>query len=294
MAITKHIDISKFGKGALEKPLSRKDYRLEVLAKSSKLQSEYIIEYKGKIKNQGDSSSCVGQALSYYASLLNFMETGNWTELSARFIYSKIFQPEGGAYIDDGLKVLMNDGIGLEEDVPSYENGKEPSEKFMRKHDDISYGESETAKQFLIKKYFTWENTNVEWYKQAIVQGHGSPAISWGNNILWSLEDIVLPDNRNQMAWLHCILFVGWSDKKKAFKIINSWDDWGDKGFGWLPYSYVEKGYVTNPKTMIDVPNDTYVKLTSQVKNLSEMVRLFQIIINLKNKIVQLLKGRVN
>jgi len=282
-------DLSQYGKGALEKPLSRKDYRLELLASAPNLPDEFIIDFKGKIKNQGTSSSCVAQALSYYAELLNWIETEKWVSLSARFLYSNIFQPEGGSYIDDGLKILQNEGCALENDVPSYPpNGNPPNEAFMRAKIDI-YG-SETAKQYLIKKYVTWENTNVNWFKQAIFQGNGCVAISRGNNVLWGSENIELPSSRDQMVWRHCIYFLGWSEKRKAFRILNSWDGWGEQGFGWLPYSYVEQGYITNPKTMIDVPNDTYLKLTSQIKNLTEMIRLWKIIIELKNKIAKLLK----
>src|SRR3990167_3190658 len=50
------------------------------------------------IKNQDGSSSCVGQGWSYYAEALNFKETGIFTPLSPKFIYSRIFLPGGGAY----------------------------------------------------------------------------------------------------------------------------------------------------------------------------------------------------
>lgn len=280
------MDLKNYGKGAIASPLKRKDYRLEFLASATVLPEEYEIKFGGEIKNQGKSSSCVAQGLSYYAEVLNWLETGQWISLSPRDLYSKIFQPEGGAYVDDGLKVLMNDGIALESDAPSYfPNGNPPSEEFMRKREDITAEESETAHNYMIRKYLTWDNKSVYWFKQAISQGQGCVAISWGNNYIWQDGDIELPFSNDQMDWLHLVYFCGWSDKKKVFKIVNSWNGWGEQGFGWLPYSYVEKGYLTNPKTMVDVPNLTYMKLMSQYKNILQMIIEF-----LQNKIKQLLK----
>lgn len=40
----------------------------------------------------------------------------------------------------------------------------------------------------------------------------------------------------------HCVLFVGYDDDKKLFKFRNSWgSDWGDKGYGYLPYDYADR-----------------------------------------------------
>jgi hypothetical protein len=36
---------------------------------------------------------------------------------------------------------------------------------------------------------------------------------------------------------LHAVMVVGYDDRKKAFKVFNSWgNDWGRKGFGWVAY----------------------------------------------------------
>jgi hypothetical protein len=44
------------------------------------------------------------------------------------------------------------------------------------------------------------------------------------------------PDNA------HYIALVGYDDARKSFILANSWGtDWGDKGFGYLPYSYLER-----------------------------------------------------
>jgi C1A family cysteine protease len=61
----------------------------------------------------------------------------------------------------------------------------------------------------------------------------------------------------NEMAeWGHAVMAVGYDDARVivntrcgqqsqgALLIRNSWgEEWGDKGYGWLPYDYVLKGF---------------------------------------------------
>ncbi|MCX8480832.1 MAG: C1 family peptidase, partial [Sediminibacterium sp.] len=38
----------------------------------------------------------------------------------------------------------------------------------------------------------------------------------------------------------HAMVIVGYDDSKNAFKFANSWgEDWGDKGYGWVDYTYL-------------------------------------------------------
>ena len=38
----------------------------------------------------------------------------------------------------------------------------------------------------------------------------------------------------------HAIVIVGYDEEKRLFTFRNSWgEDWGDKGYGYLPYDYV-------------------------------------------------------
>ncbi|HRY62947.1 MAG TPA: hypothetical protein P5056_04235, partial [Candidatus Paceibacterota bacterium] len=224
-------DISQFGKGCLIKEPSIRDYRLEtMLARATILPSSYSLKDKiGKIKNQGKSYSCVGQAIAYYVQLLNFLETGKQVEMSARDVYSTIYQPEGGAYIVDGMKKICNSGCVEEKDAPSYENGVAPSEAFMKNRADITSQESENGMTYLAKKYCTFEKKNVEKLKIAIYEGTGAVVACDGNNTCWADGEIEVPEKVN---WAHGILMVGWDDTKKVFEFVNSWNGWGFDGFG--------------------------------------------------------------
>jgi hypothetical protein len=115
------MNVSQFGKGAVKNPVDIRDYRLEVAVCAAKLPAEYSIKDKvGTIKNQNGSLSCVGQAFSYYAEVLDFIETGVKEQLSARDIYSRVFLPNGGSYLRDCAKKITNSGVVKEIDAPSY------------------------------------------------------------------------------------------------------------------------------------------------------------------------------
>jgi C1A family cysteine protease len=67
--------------------------------------------------------------------------------------------------------------------------------------------------------------------------------------------DIPMPCRDEQAEWGHAVLAVGYDDKREvgntrcgtvskgAMLIRNSWGvEWGENGYGWLPYEYVGKG----------------------------------------------------
>lgn len=125
----KGIDVSQFGKGAVEdlSPDPR-NFKYESLVMAAALipfdwnKGFSVEERAGKLKvdHQNGSSSCVAQAWSKYQEVLEAIE-GIKVDLSAKDIYSRIFQPQGGAYIMDGAKLLVNRGVVKESINPSYE-----------------------------------------------------------------------------------------------------------------------------------------------------------------------------
>jgi C1A family cysteine protease len=70
--------------------------------------------------------------------------------------------------------------------------------------------------------------------------------------------EIPFPGRNESMEGGHAVLAVGYDDNKKigktkgALLIRNSWDeDWGEKGYGWLPYAYVERGLADDFWSMV-------------------------------------------
>ena len=268
--------IESFGKGGLIQKNQLRNYRLEAIPCAVMIPTSYEVSFGGKIKHQNGSGSCVSQATSYYAEVLNNRETQQWLELSPKFLYSQCFiSPTGGSYTKDNMALMCNEGIATEADLSSYENGNPPSEIFMQRKQDITAQTYDNALVYITKSYYTWDNSNIDLYKQAIMQGNGCVVCSWGNNYCWANANILLPDYPSQMNWLHGIYLIGWDDTKKSFKFINSWGtQWGDNGYGYLPYDYVTKGYLTNPMTMIDLNNNTYTWLKALISLYHNLIEL--------------------
>jgi len=70
--------------------------------------------------------------------------------------------------------------------------------------------------------------------------------------------EIPYPGPGDKMEGGHAIVAVGYDDGKKigkekgALLIRNSWGtEWGDKGYGWLPYTYVESGLAEDFWTLV-------------------------------------------
>lgn len=45
---------------------------------------------------------------------------------------------------------------------------------------------------------------------------------------------------KGPMVGAHEFRVIGWDDFRQAFRIMNSWPDWSDGGYGWISYAQVE------------------------------------------------------
>jgi len=224
------------------------------------------------IKDQGASSSCTGQGLSYYLEVLNFIETGKYVKISARDIYAYISLGEGqGAYLRDALKLACDRGIGTEELVPCYHEG------------GIAYSE----KEYLVKpedsKELTAIRTALQGREYSVIKGYDDLmnrmawqmllgfgtyfAVDGENNGTWMSEYPQPPITRK---WGHA-LFGGEagldSDGKPFIGFPNSWNvGVGKNGWQKLKQNYFDNYNVITPWTLIDKENDANNMAKSNVK----------------------------
>lgn len=213
-----------------------------------------------KIKNQDGSSSCVGQGWAYQIAVLDTVENGFYNEVSAKVFYSQIHLAGGGAYVRDGAKLAVNFGALSEMLVPSYDNGKPPSESFMTKKDWMSPELEALAKKLQAKEYRKAENS-MDMIATAIRDNHGCVGGVMGeNNGTWKTFEPKPPKNGGE--WGHCIYF-GKFGVDKLGKFISTPNSWGSRGEdqlhqdGWqkLREDYFNDKHMFNPWTLVDKPN---------------------------------------
>ena len=65
--------------------------------------------------------------------------------------------------------------------------------------------------------------------------------------------EFAFPGPQDSVQGGHAVVAIGYDDSRKigkhkgALKIRNSWGTgWGEVGYGWLPYAYVEAGLATD------------------------------------------------
>jgi len=241
-------------------------------------------------KNQGVSMSCVSQGVSYYVWVKQVIEMmakyglklpelrekypQDVDEVSAKAIYAQIFiEPQGGAYIRSGMKIIVDWGSVFEHDIPSVnpKTGFE-DEEWMRDRTWLNAKISEIAKILKGKKFMTIAAAdNMDLFARAIMENNGVVGGVLGQNEKgWSTENPEPPDSANN-TWGHCLFYgaFGTDEKGKFIATPNSWGNgfrpdptyvWkpGDKpGRGWqkLRANYFNNTYQFNPWTYTDLRN---------------------------------------
>lgn len=258
MGMGRHRDLPDFRDNTVET-----DAISKIMSKSAALKattkklptSVNLISWCSPVENQGSLGSCTANAgvamLEYYAR----RTTGKHIDGSRLFLYKVTrelmgFKGDDGAYLRDTMKAMVLFGVPPEKYWP-YSIAKfndEPSNfcySFAQNYQAIKYyrldpaGTSPTAALVAIKKNLA----------------AALPAM-FGFSVYSSIPpagdgrgEIPFPERGDSLEGGHAVLAVGYDDSKKigknkgALLIRNSWGtNWGENGYGWLPYAYVEEG----------------------------------------------------
>lgn len=210
-----------------------------------------LSKFCSPIEDQGSLGSCTAQAgvglLEYYENRAH----GQFTDSSRLFLYKTTrnllhLTGDTGAWLRTTMKAMVLFGAPPEEylpyNIPRFDD--EPSAfcyAFAQSYQAIRYFRLDqptlTPSQLLTR------------IKNFLAAGYpsmfGFTVYNYGNN----KGEIAFPSAGDSTLGGHAVVAIGYDDNRKigtskgAIKIRNSWGTgWGEDGYGWLPYDYVEAG----------------------------------------------------
>jgi len=203
------------------------------------------------IEDQGSLGSCTANA---GVGLIEYYERrafGEHLDASRLFLYKvtrKLLHWTGdtGAWLRTTMKAMVLFGIPPEEFYP-YDISKFDDEPgafcyaFAQNYQTIKY--------FKIDKMGVSSTRLLERLKNFLAAGYpamfGFTVYNFGNEN----GEFEFPGPNDTVQGGHAVVAVGYDDNRKigknkgAIKIRNSWGvNWGEGGYGWLPYAYIEAG----------------------------------------------------
>lgn len=228
---------------------------------------------KIKIKDQGVSSSCGGQAGSY------FLEVMDGVVISAKSVYAPIAYPGGGTTVTALESQIGARGANLEISVPSYDaNGVPLSEHLMTERswqNEALRIDAENRAGYMPLSVDLTINAIAE-----AIRDHGAVIfeIQGQNNGTWLSPYPVHPTRKSkEEIWAHFVCAIGAQvvNGRKQIDFLNSWGtDVGDIGVQHLTEEYINSGYLVDAFTFIP---DSQVTPGMTNKNIwANLVRYFR------------------
>lgn len=212
------------------------------VAKSQELPSSIDLrQYDSQGETQGKLGSCTANAItSCYEVLVNILYPDKFVELSRLYVYyhSRLFDDDlefdKGSTIRNGLKSVKNYGVCSETLWP-YD-----ITKFTEQPTPPCYLDG--TKRKIVEYNVLYENNEIK-----EVLANKCPVVL-GIEIFYDFTNInkdnntvPVPVNFAYSLGGHAVTIMGYDNDKNSFLIKNSWGiDWGDNGYAWLPYDYVD------------------------------------------------------
>jgi len=214
------------------------------------------------VRDQGDEGICVAFAtasgMKEYQEMLDYSKI---VVLSPRFVYSECKKIDGmpdaeGTTVRMAMKVIKTKGVCREKFWPYSPHQRTRAKK-----------EANTdAKKFRVLTYARILNLN-ELRLSLYSKGPCVIGVEVFEGFMMTKTGVVpMPRENESPLGGHAICAVGYDDREKLIKFKNSWSEkWGRKGFGFLPYAYIER-YMMDAWSSVDIEDPSPLTLASILK----------------------------
>lgn len=233
------MSIQNKGKGAIQRPLDARAFKIEVLGAKAPVdwQTGFRLPNPGD-EDQGTSSSCVAQASSYYH---NQIHPANY---SRRDLYARIFQPGGGAYLQDGPGQIIKRGQATRDKVKDPVPQTEPS---MEDKTGITITAEAPFKE---RAYYSLPD-DIESIAESVRDYQGAVIGIRGSNQGWADMVNPRPPSSGEPIWGHALYALGYHMDNGLRCIIckSSWCD--EVSEHHIKENYFQSGYTFNNLTMV-------------------------------------------
>lgn len=233
--------VENLGKGALRDLPDARDYKASSIMRAPRVDwVTGLLLPEPPSNDQGTSSSCVGQAWSYYHWQLRNKD------FCRRDIYAWIYQQGGGAYVRDGGIRLINFGQELRSDaqdpVPETEAG-------MIDRTGLDPNKSKVYQEL---NSFVVSN-DIDSIAAAIKNYNGVVFGVNGSNPGWQDLANPRPPLVGETLWGHCLYLFGYHlyDGQKCVVAKSSWGNSGNTTVHHIKENYFTSGNTFNAWTLI-------------------------------------------
>jgi len=215
-------------------------------ALSSRPASKDLSEYCSPIEDQEELGSCTANA---GVGLLEWSQRrvyNKYLDMSRLFLY-KVSRKLAGIRGDEGCYIRTTIQAMLMLGVPPEKLWPYKIADFDKEPDPFIYALAGDYKAYNYYRLAPVAGTGQTQLEVLLQHLAGGLPFMFGFSVFSSISDdswIPEPTPADSVEGGHAVMCVGYDDTKKALRIRNSWGtSWGERGYGWLPYSYIEKGY---------------------------------------------------
>lgn len=219
------------------------------------------------VEDQLHLGSCVGQAIvGAYELMINKAYPQLFSDLSRLYVYYNtrlldgMTSEDSGAYTRDGIKAIYKYGV-CSEDIWPYIIDRfsivPPTECYM---DGLNRTISSYHRIQVLPDIIDALNSNYPIVISMNIYDSFYDLESSGNSIL------PMPGITENLIGGHAVTLVGYNLQKKLLLARNSFgENWGDRGYFWIPFDYFNKDVMDNWIFDIDVLDQTPARLHSRL-----------------------------